>query len=151
MAGRQYINPFQASEISIPQEFHEDMVRYCQREARANVDHSPFPRMVDMWFLAVCLAARDGVKPAESGKTKTVKIIEGSIFGNDPWRVQMLLMLAIAIEGRVEVVSEPARIMKLVNGLAIAGMPKVLDMLKEKAGDPIWNLSESIDRLLRKG
>ena len=52
MADR-YFNPFQAIDINIPVEFHEAFTRYCQRSADAVIDQSPFPRMVDLWFLSI--------------------------------------------------------------------------------------------------
>ena len=35
-------------------------------------------------------------------------------------------------------------------GLAVAGLPKVLEMLKDGDAEPIWNLSDAIDTLLCK-
>lgn len=148
MADR-YFNPFQGIDIHIPVEYHETLVRYTQRDAKASIDSSPFPRMVDMWFLAVCVAARAGMLPPESSKYDTRKIIEGSIFGSDPWRVDALMLLAIAYRGEVNIVSEPRQMMALANGLAIAGMPRVIEMLQEGGGEPIWNLSDSVEKLLR--
>ncbi|TDQ53541.1 hypothetical protein EV658_1391 [Phaeovulum veldkampii DSM 11550] len=40
--------------------------------------------------------------------------------------------------------------MSLANGLSVAGLPKVIDMLKEGDADPIWNLSDALDEILRK-
>ena len=40
--------------------------------------------------------------------------------------------------------------MTLVSGLAVAGLPKVIEMLKDGDAEPIWNLSDSIDGILRK-
>ena len=60
-----YFNPFQAIDINVPEEFHESFVRYCQRSADAVIDQSPFPRMVDLWFLSVCVAARLALEPAD--------------------------------------------------------------------------------------
>src|SRR5712692_5804183 len=104
MADR-YFNPFQGIDVSIPVEFHEDITRYSQREGKPIIDQSPFPRMVDMWFLAVCIAARDKLQPADIGKYETKKIIEGSIFSSDPWRVHTLMLIAIAQTGSVDIVS----------------------------------------------
>jgi hypothetical protein len=106
--------------------------------------------MVDMWFLAVCVAARDKLQPADPSKYQTRKIIEGSIFSSDPWRVHTLMLIAIAQTGSVDIVSEPRKMMTLANGLAIAGLPKLLTMLQEGGGDPIWNLSESIESLVKQ-
>ena len=94
MADR-YFNPFQAIDINVPVEFHEAFTRYCQRSADAIIDQSPFPRMVDLWFLSVCVAARLGLEPADTAKHDTRKIIDGSIFGSDPWRVHTLMLIAI--------------------------------------------------------
>jgi hypothetical protein len=149
MADR-YFNPFQAIDINVPVEFHEAFTRYSQTGGNAVIDQSPFPRMVDLWFLAVCVAARRGLEPADISKYETKKIIDGSIFGSDPWRVHTLMLLAIGQTGDVQVVAEPRRMMTLANGLAVAGLPKVIEMLKEGGAEPIWNLSDAIDGLLRK-
>lgn len=149
MADR-YFNPFQAIDINVPVEFHEAFTRYSQTGGNAIIDQSPFPRMVDLWFLAVCVAARLGLEPADIGKYETRKIIDGSIFGSDPWRVHTLMLLAIGISGDVQIVSEPRRMMAIANGLAVAGLPKVIEMLKDGDADPIWNISDALDGLLRR-
>ena len=106
--------------------------------------------MVDFWFLSVCVAARLDMKPAEINKYKTRKIIDGSIFGSDPWRVHLLMLVSIGKTGDVQIVSEPREMMKLANGLAVAGLPRVIEMLKDGDSEPIWNLSDAIDDILRK-
>ncbi len=40
--------------------------------------------------------------------------------------------------------------MTLANGLAVAGLPKVIEMLKDGDDEPIWNLSDAVDLLLRE-
>ena len=145
-----YFNPFQAIDINVPVEFHEAFTRYCQRSAAAVIDQSPFPRMVDFWFLSVCVAARLGLKSVDIARYDTRKIIDGSIFGSDPWRVHTLMLIAIAKTGDVQIVSEPRKMMILANELAVAGLPKVIEMLKDGDAEPIWNLSDAIDVILRK-
>lgn len=146
MADR-YFNPFQAIDINIPVEFHDAFTRYC---GNAGVDDSPFPRMIDMWFLAVCLAARYGLQPSDISKFETKKIIEGSIFGNEPWRVNALMLIAVGQTGDLQIVSEPRKMIAIASGLAVAGIPKVIDMLKDGEAEAIWNLSDAIDETLRK-
>ena len=148
MADRHF-NPFQAIDINVPVEFHEAFRRYCQRSANAVIDQSPFPRMVDLWFLSVCVAARLNLEPADISKYDTRKIIDGSIFSSDPWRVHTLMLIAISQSGDVQIVSEPRKMMALANGLAVGGLPKVIEMLKNGDAEPIWNLSEAIDEILR--
>ena len=141
-------NPFQAIDISVPAADHETYTRYCNRGSVARGDDSPFPRMVDLWFFAVCLAVRLGLKPQEVAG-KTTKIIDGSIFASDPWRVHSLLLISIAQTDDVNIVSEPTRMMNLANGLAAAGLPRVVDMLNEGSAEAIWNLSDATARFLQ--
>lgn len=144
-----YFNPFQAIDLNVPVELHEAFTRYCQTGGNAVIDQSPFPRMVDLWFLALCVAARLNLDPVDISKYETRKIIDGSIFGSDPWRVHTLMLIAIGKSGDVQIVSEPRKMMALASGLAVAGLPKVIEMLKDGEADPIWNLSDSIDAALR--
>ena len=79
MADR-YFNPFQAIDINVPVELHEAFTRYCQTGGNAVIDQSPFPRMVDLWFLAVCVAARLDLEPVDVTKYETRKIIDANPF-----------------------------------------------------------------------
>lgn len=141
MADR-YFNPFQAIDINVPVDLHEAFTRYCQTGGNAVLDQSPFPRMVDLWFLAVCIAARLDLKQVDISKYDTKKIIDGSILGSDPWRVHTLMLIAIAKTGDVQIVSEPRKMMSIASGLAVAGLPKIIEMLQGGETEPIWNLSE---------
>ena len=141
-------NPFQAIDINVPVRFHENFDRYCRRSKNAVIDQSPFPRMVDLWFFSVCVAVRLGLNPADTSDLEMKKIIDGSIFGNDPWRIHLLMVIAIGETSDVQIVSEPRKMISLANGLAIAGLPRVIDMLSDGGLDPIWNLSDAIDDLL---
>lgn len=150
MADR-YYNPFQGQQLSVPVSFREDFSRYCQTGEKKLIDQSPFPRMVDLWFLGLCVAAQKGLDPidlSKYGNKETYKIIEGSIFTSDPWRIQAMMLLAIAKEGGIDIVSQPGKMMALMNGLAVAGLPSAIEMLKEGEDDAIWNLSENIEELI---
>ena len=148
MADR-YFNPFQAIDINVPVELHEAFNQYCHRNVNSIIDQSPFPRMIDFWFLSLCVAVLFGLEPVEVGKN-TTKIIDGTIFSSDPWRVHILMLIAIGKTGNVQIVAEPRKMMTIASGLAVAGIPRVIEMLKDGSAEPIWNLSESIDQLLRK-
>lgn len=148
MVGSYVANPFAPMDVYVPKEYHADMQRYSQREGGANIDGSPFGRMVDMWFLAICIAARAGLKPVDMAGKDTVKVIDGAIFNSDPWRIQMIMLIAIHYGGGIEVVGDPRQMMNTANGLAVAGFPKILDML-QGSGEAIWNLSEAVEELVK--
>lgn len=145
-----YYNPFQGIDISVPDEYRDTFARYCRTGGRSNINDSPFPRMVDLWFLSICIAVRFGMEPTDLGKSVTYKIIEGSIFANDPLRIYALMLIAIKKTGSLEIVSEPRQVMNLANGLAVAGLPKVVEMLQHGDAEPIWNISDALDNLIRK-
>lgn len=147
---QRYYNPFAGIDLIAPVEQRDLYDRYCQTGGRAVIDQSPFPRMVDFWFAGLSVAGRKQLTPVDLSKQETFKFIEGSIFDRDSWRVQAIMLVAIAVEDNVEIVGEPRRIMAIANGLAAAGVPHVVDMLRDGDQDPIWNLSESIDETLRK-
>jgi len=47
-------------------------------------------------------------------------------------------------------VSEPREVLALASGFAVAGMDKLLQMIKEGDSEPVWNLPDELDRLLKK-
>lgn len=147
---QRYHNPFAGIDLVAPVEQRDVYDRYSQSGGRAVVDQSPFPRMVDLWFAGLCFAARKQLEPVDLSKQDTFKFIEGSIFDRDSWRVQAVMLIAIAIDDNVEIAAEPRRMMAIANGLAAAGVPYIVDMLKDGDQDAIWNLSESLDDFLRE-
>lgn len=143
-----YHNPFAGMDLIVPIEQVELYDRYCQTSGRAVIDHTPFPRKIDLWFAGLSLAARKEIKPIDLSKAKTSKFHEGSVLDSDNWRVQVVMLVAIAIEGGVEIVGEPRKMIAIANGLAAAGVPLVVEMLRDGDQDPIWNLSEAIGTML---
>ena len=149
---QRYYNPFANIELVYPVEQRQYYERYCQTGTRASVDESPFPRMVDLWFTGLALAARERLSPVDLSVQTTSNFITGSIFDReDSWRVQAVMLVAIAIEGHLEVVGNPRRVMSIGNGLAAAGVPRVVEMLTEGNQPAIWNLSDALEKVLDSG
>lgn len=148
---QRYHNPFAGLDLIAPVEQRDFYDRYCQTGGHTVVDQSPFPRMVDFWFVGLSLAARKELKPVNLADQKTFKFIEGSIFDRDSWRVQAVMLVAIVVDGRVEIVEEPRRMVTIANGLAAVGIPLVVEMIRDGEQPPIWNLSDALDEVLRKG
>ncbi len=146
-----YDNPFRNMQIISPTIQRDDYDHYCQTGAGAKAAKTPFPRKVDLWFAGLSLAARQNLKPMHLTKKKkdTVSIISGNIFDTDGWQAQAIMLIAIAVEGNLEVVLKPRRMMDIANGLAAAGVPHIVKMLNEGSESPIWNLSDALDDLLQ--
>ena len=149
---QRYYNPFTNIDLVYPLEQREYYERYCQTSTtRPSLDQVPFPRMVDLWFAGLAIAARESLAPIELSKQETSNFTPGSIFDReDSWRVQVVMLVAIAIEGQLDVVGDARRVMAIANGLAAAGVPLVVDMLVEGDHSPIWSLSDALEEMLSK-
>lgn len=147
---QRYYNPFANINLIVPIDQHAYYNQYCQTGSRRGVDHCPFPRRVDFWFAGLSIAARKQLKPANLANQETTIIIEGAIFDRDSWRVQAVTLIAIAIDDNVEVGGDPHRMMAIANGLAAAGVPFLVEMLDDGNLEPIWNLSDALDEILRQ-
>ena len=101
-----------------------------------------------MWFSALSIAARNGLSPADLSNNKTVPFVEGKIFDRDPWRIRVLMLVALSVDKTIEVVDDPPRMISIANGLAAAGAPLIVRMLSEGEDLQIWNLSDAMQELL---
>ena len=146
----QYYNPFAGMYLVYPVEQEPEYHKYCQTGGRKPIDQSPFGRMVDLWFAGLSVATRKGLSSIDLSGKKTSNMIQGAIFdGKDSWRVQFLMLVAIAMEDDVVVVERPNRMMSIANGLAAAGVPYVVEMLQGGDQLPIWNLTDALESILQ--
>ena len=146
------MNEFASIDIHLPMLFRDDFRKYSLTRAegsRNDPEDSPFPRMVDMWFMAICIAVKKRLKPKFDVKGKTYKGIEGGIFGSDNWRSDALMLLAISHTGDIEVIGRPNEMMKIANAYALAGLPHLIGILKETKGDTaLDHLSDVIEGMI---
>ena len=146
---QQYFNPFSAIYLVYPKDQSDYYQQYCQGTGtRASIDRSPFPRMVDLWFAGLSIAVYKNLPPVDLTNRKTSNMVYGAIFDRDSWRVQVVMLIAIAVEDEIDVVGNPNHMMVIANGLAAAGVPHIVEMLESGDQDPIWNLSEALANLL---
>ena len=132
------MNEFSGVDIQLPEEYREYFHAYCLTRtegSRNNPEDSPFPRMVDMWFLAMCIALNEGLSPNFDTKGKTYKAIEGTVFGSDAWRSNALMLVALAHADDVTVATNPREMMRIANAYAVAGLPRLISILKDRGGD----------------
>ena len=146
---QQYNNPFRNMTIISPRTQQEDYDHYCQTGQGAKADNTPFPRKVDLWFAGLSLAVRKNLKPMDLKKEKTVSIINGDIFNTDGWQAQAIMLIAITVEGNLEAVLNPRRMMDIANNLAAAGVNDIVKMLSEGPEKAIWNLSDAFKGILQ--
>ncbi len=144
-----YYNPFQNLELRVPEAYRFDVDRFCQTQpaggARPSPDHSPFERQVDFWFLAICLGARKGKR---TPLQQPHKFATGEILSRDPYRIELLELLAISFLRDPWAIEEPRKVIDLANELAATGIPELVTMLTDGNAQPIWNLTDQMIELL---
>ena len=146
----QFSNPLQNTNVLISDSLHSLVTEFCKTTASKNSDleQSPFPRIVDIWFLAICIAVKLNLKPQSFSASKSKEITDGSILSTDHWRIHLLIICAIHYSEDVYVVSDPNKMMQIANELANAGLPKLIRMLESGGEKPIWNLSDAMESLI---
>lgn len=148
---QKYYNPFAGIDLRAPIDQRDFYEKYCQRVRGSMVDQSPFPRMIDFWFAGLSLAARKQLAPTDLSGQKTFKFNEGSVLDSDnSWRVQAVMLIAIAVKDDVKIVSQPRPMIAIANGLAAAGIPSVVELLQKGNQDAIWNISEALYEMLNQ-
>jgi hypothetical protein len=142
---------FAGQEVNAPIKFREFFQKYSQTTGGSTVaelNRKPFPRMVDFWFLAICVAVRKGLKPVDLDGQETYKAIEGAAIVSPEWRTQALRLIAIAETKNPEVVKDPRQMMRIANGLAFAGMPHLIEILEQNPDDEAFCLADDLVALL---
>jgi hypothetical protein len=142
---------FASVEVNAPVEFREFLQRYSQSTGASSVadfDRKPFARMVDFWFLAICVAVKLKLKPVDLEGRDTYKAIEGAAVISPEWRADALRLIAISESGETDIVQDPRRMMRIANGLAFAGMPRLIEILEQSPDDEMFGLSDELVAML---
>ena len=142
-------NPFAGIPLLYPRDQQPYYRQYCRSAEGTTVDRSPFRRMVDLWFAGLSIAARNDLEPENLSGRRTSQMVLGTVFdGADSWRINAIMLVALHVAKDEDVVSDASRMMAIANGLAAAGVPRVVKLLEEGAQAPIWNLSDALVELL---
>jgi hypothetical protein len=120
-------NPYAAQDLFVSDEWHEAYQRYARaRSESRDIDASPFPRMIDMWWVALCLGVREGRRSSLGDKPR--KFADGAILGSDPWRVTHLGLIAVAENGS-DVLQRPAEVIRIACEYAATGSPTLVETM----------------------
>ena len=138
-------NPFQNLEIRIPEEYRDAIDQYSQTQPsggrKPSPEDSPFPRFVDMWFYALCIGAK---KNQPHKPTKWHRFAHGNIFAEDPYRIELIEMIAIAFSSNPYIIENPNEMIRIANELAASGLSDVIELLSSGTDKPLGNLTHSL-------
>ena len=120
-------NPYASQDLFVPDEWHEAYQRYGRgRGESRDLDASPFPRMIDMWWAALCMGLREGRRSALGEKPR--KFADGAILGSDPWRIAHLGLIAVTEVGP-DVLERPAEVIRTACEYAATGSPWLIEVM----------------------
>ena len=117
-------NPYSNQDLFLPKDFADNYVKALQ--ARADV-RKPFPRQIDLWWLAMCLGLRMGYRTQPGPRESLVKFNDGGILSSDPWRITHLALLALAELGE-DGLDDPAGTIKMATEYAATGVGAIEEM-----------------------
>ena len=138
--------------VNVKSQF-DNFVKRGQGSKDKDLEISPFNTMLELWFLSVCIGARNN-EQFNTTNINTTTFIRGNIFvGNDSnglsrkWMIEILEAIAIATENTHEIINDPKDVIRIANNFAAGGIADTLQML-EGEGFALANLHQNILPLL---
>lgn len=140
------INPFASYNVEIPVKYRESVLKYCRTGGNKNTpEFSPFERQVDIWFMALLIAANKKLDPVK--ESDTYNATNGAIFSTDPERVGFMQLCVLGSAKKFEVLSDQRAVFDYCLGLSNAGMPYLFQILDDPDDRPLWLLLAELEGL----
>ena len=140
-------NPFMSGALRFPKKYKTDINKLCQRDKDKKVLETPFERIVDLWFLCVCL----GVYFEENKEIKDhYRFMEGSVLKDDHSKIAALEIIAVGESKDDTIIDRPNDMLTILNGYAFGGIERVFTGLRKGNLEGLWNLSDYIIEEIRK-
>lgn len=140
--------------LRIPSKHRENMRRFTmtgqsdsENRRDSNLDHVPFDRYADIWWLALCVGIQEGRRTSVNSDDWFQFIRAGEVLPSNPWRLFQLQLMAIGVTGNIDILSKPGELINMANEYAATGLPIILDELLG-SGIPVWAMTEFIERRL---
>jgi hypothetical protein len=134
-------NPYANLPLRIPSHEWEAVRRYTttfrpEDGSESDIDRSPFDRYVDLWWGALCLGVRE---QRRSVPAKWHDFVTGVVLNQDPWRIRLLELVALAEEGP-PILEHPGKVIGIGNEYAATGTAILMDRMTGQT-EPIWSLT----------
>ena len=138
-------NPFQTGALKFPRKHQSDIQKYCKKATkRKTILNSPFDRIVDLWFLCVCV----GVFFEEKEEIKDgYRFNDGAVLKENYDMIETLEIIAIAETNDEMIIENPNKMLEILNQYAFAGIEKIFEGLSGGPSDSLWNLTDYVNNL----
>ena len=146
----EFISGLQNQYLRFPLKHLENVRRFTmtgqsdQSPNSKNRDDIPFARIVDVWWIALCIGIQEGNRTKVDSKEWHQFIRAGEVLPSNPWRVFQLQIMAIGETGNTDILSKPGEIVAMANEYAATGLPL---LLSPAVGSevPIWAITNFVE------
>ena len=136
-------NPFANIDLHVPNAYRELVTELQSNDDLGDEsDVAPFRRMVDVWFYAMCLGAKENLCN-ELAPDRYHKFVTGQVLQNNSTIIEFLLANAIAHTDDPFVIEDPRRVVAIADGYAAGGLGFLEEQYKGQ-GSALLNISRSL-------
>ena len=140
-------NPFASFEIHIPKKYQEAVKQFCRTSNKETPESVPFDRQVDFWFMAFLIAVKKELPPVKESDTYNATF--ASILSSDPKRVSYMQLAVLGITEKFEMLANHREVFNICLELANAGMPYLIQILRDEDDRPLWAILSELDSLTK--
>ena len=138
------VTPYTSQDLFLTKVFDNEFAN--ELVSRSVDGPQPFPRKIDLWWVAVVVGAALGHRTPLPPADKLTKFNTGAILGREPWRVTNLELLALASEGE-DIISKPSDVVRIGHEYAMTGLEWIADRLRGSS-QPLLTLMTSLEEIL---
>ncbi len=141
-------NPFASYNVELPRTYSEDIKSLCKTGGgKVTYEFAPFARQIDFWYFAFLHAVKNKLDPAQ--ESDTVNITPASILSNDPYRITHIQIAFLGKFHDLSLLSDHRKVFDYALQMANAGIPYILQILKDTDDRPLWSLLDEIESNIR--
>ncbi len=138
-------NPYASYNIEIPRNYSDEVKRFCRSGGgRDTYEFAPFERQVDLWYFSFIYAVAEGLDPIVSKDGSN--ITPASILSTNSYRITHIKLAYLGRYKDLQQLADHRMVFDYALGMANAGMPYVLQLLKDPDERPLWSLLDEIER-----
>lgn len=140
-------NPFASYNVEIPKKYAEDVKKYCQSAGgKVSYEFAPFKRQVDFWYFSFVVAVNKDLEPVTESDTSN--ITPASILSSDPERISHIQLAYLGSGNSLPDLANHRGVFDYALAMANAGIPYVLQLLKDPDDKPLWSLLDDTETKL---
>lgn len=140
------VNPFASYQLEIPKKYQDSVQKYARTAGKNDsLEHAPFARQVDVWFLSFLVAVNNGLEPVK--EKDTYNATPASILDRDPYRISLIQLCALGITKDLEILKEPRKTFDYALQMANAGFPKLFQILNNEDDTPLMSMIEALEEM----